>query len=78
MLTQNEKNWLEEREKRPVPCVLNESWNLGTNWDSGFPFCPPEMTERLCPRAFNQDCHWCHLKYARLTVEQEMEAEHDR
>lgn len=51
---------------------------MGTNWDSGFPFCPPEMTERLCPRAFNQDCHWCHLKYARLTVEQEMEAEHDR
>ena len=27
MLTQNEKNWLEEREKRPVPCALNESWD---------------------------------------------------
>lgn len=27
MLTPNEKNWLEEREKRSVPCILDESWN---------------------------------------------------
>lgn len=31
MLTQNEKNWLEEREKRPAPCSLNESWNWCLN-----------------------------------------------
>lgn len=35
MLTQNEKNWLEEREKRPVPCSLNESWNWCLNICSG-------------------------------------------
>ena len=31
MLTQNEKNWLEEREKRSAPCSLNESWNWCLN-----------------------------------------------
>lgn len=35
MLTQNEKNWLEEREKRPAPCILNESWNWCLNICSG-------------------------------------------
>lgn len=45
MLTQNEKNWLEEREKRPVPCSLNESWNWCLNICSGQtlplrPSCP--------------------------------------
>lgn len=120
MLTQNEKNWLEEREKRPVPCSLNESWNwclnicsgqtlplrpscpmvpdyrdaaefearvaahlatalMTRNWDDSLSCCPPSLTERECAKKHPQDldCHWCHLKYARIAVEEELTGRHD-
>lgn len=130
MLTQNENNWLKEREKRPAPCNLEENWNWCLNICNGqsLQFGPPcplvpdyrdaaEFEARVaaksaggdgyCPQEdevyrsennircawdisgemreadypeeeVEKDCKWCSLKYVRIAVEAEMEAEHDR